>query len=179
MIHMTLTIILEGSNNVGKTSISEKLCTWFNHLNLNFTYFHDTEIYESVVDNDTFSLDDLIHERGDLYEEMREEYDIILLDRSFLSTIVYNMNMNDISYISDYVEKELLNLRPTPRDEIVIYVLVRNSDDLLSKDYIELSHQLLLEKHIDSNVIFTNDDLERTLERIKVDLVDNVVEGEL
>lgn len=173
---MTLTIILEGSNNVGKTTICEKIQRWFNHLKLNYVYFHDSDLYESVVgDDDHFSLDDIIDERNSLYSEMREEYDIILLDRSFMSTIIYNLDMSDTSYIEPYIEKELLNLRPTPHDNIIIFVLVRDANDILSKQYVKLSHELLLEKHIDSNVIYTNEDLEHTLERIKTDIFDELI----
>lgn len=173
---MTLTIILEGSNNVGKTTISEKLQRWFDHLKLNYVYFHDSDLYESVIDNNNqFSLDELIQERNDLYKEMREEYDIILLDRSFLSTIVYNLDLRDVSYLDTYIEKELLNICETPRDNLIIFILVRDSNEILSKDYIKLSHKLLLERHIDSNVIYTNEDLEHTLERIKTDVFDDIL----
>ena len=165
---MTLTIILEGSNNVGKTTIADKLETWLKKQEVNYTYFHDTEIYESVtMGHDVFDLDDLIDARYELYKELRDEYDVILLDRSFMSTILYNLFNESNIVIFDYISKELMNLIPAPDDKLLVFVLVRDSDDSLSMKYVDLSHLLLSRFHVQSSVINTYNDLEMAFKRIK------------
>lgn len=177
---MAITVILEGTNGIGKTSVCEKLEIWLKSLSVNYTYFHDTDIFESVLDeNNLFDIDDIINERRDLYREMREEYDVILLDRSFMSTIIYNLTTMSNEAVDNYVFKELLNLRPFPSDKLLTFVLINDCEDERSNEYVELSHYLLLNFHTQSRVWHTHGDLERTFNVIKDDIFTELKHDEI
>lgn len=172
---MPLTVIIEGANNVGKTTICRMLEQWLQHINCNYTYFHDSDLYDCVVQGQkTFNLEDLVKERKEVYEELREDYDLILLDRSFMSTILYNLNVQTQTYIDEYIQRELLNLKPTPKDRLMVFIVVRDSEDALSNEYSDLAHRLQIMYHVPSHVYLTYEDLNRTFDVFKNEIYDEL-----
>ena len=167
---MTYWIIFEGPSKCGKSSVVHEVGKWLSQNNIVFKYVEEREYFKNSMVNGRIDLDKLYDYHEYHYALLREQYDVVLLDSSFVTSMILCTDKND-AYREVYLESELELLRKDNNDKITLFTLIRHYDDGISDEYIDVTHSLLTQYHVDSKVWSNTDDgIQYVVDNVKDDL---------
>lgn len=133
---MNAIVVLEGANNVGKSTIAaalkEKLVLKYPYIDV--VVHHDTDLYDDVKKS---SSDEYFY--MDLEKARRKKYtsfsmcDILILDRSFVSTLVYDFNYTYTKEQVVYIFNEIRSLQQDDTLPLLFFNITRFNSDNVEK----------------------------------------------
>lgn len=177
---MTLHIALEGIDGVGKTTLIKKLVDFFTKKEYNVTSRKQPASSEIIGILNKYNLTS--HEIALLmafdrsftyYMEDWEQYDLVIWDRSILSSYVYN---TDEKTTKTYI-KQINKYFP----EMDLYIILTTDKPLQEQDYTENNTKTLIQKYNqliqeNENIIGVKrqDNIEKTLKETVLTIFDNL-----
>ena len=168
---MTYWIIFEGHNKSGKSTILFSILDWLKKNNVQCKYANDQSYQkECMVSEDSIDLDKLYQKRNYSYQLLEAQSNVILMEESFLSTwCIYLSNLNG-KPLDYYIEREL-ELLCHGSNKVTIFTLVRDYSNPLLNQYIDNTHTLLTQYHLDTKVWSNTDITPATvIENVKDDI---------
>lgn len=172
---MTLFVILEGQKGAGKTFIAKKLKEQLEAKNLLVTYFDEESIINECLNNKTLRMYDLYGLREHEYLSLLETSDVILIEKSFITNVVYHLGDVPDQMITDFIEYELGHYF-TDTTSCQIYVLFRTYEDLNVDMFLGVAHYLLETYNIDISCLPNSQDdmtenlLQHIMTRIELEI---------
>lgn len=145
---MTLFVIFEGHTLAGKSYIANIIKEHFDKEGYVVSFFDEQHIIEECIHDDKLSIYDLYGLREQEYLRLLSVSDIILVEKSFITNLVYQLQNIPDYMIDDFVEFELSHYI-TDADCCQIYVLFRDYTKEEVDLFVGIAHYLLETYHID------------------------------
>lgn len=173
---MNCIIVLEGANNVGKSTIAaalkEKL--ELKYPSLDIELHHDSDLYDEVKQS---SSEEYFY--MDLEKARRKKYatfnmcDILILDRSFVSTLVYDFNYTYTKEQIVYIFNEITSLQQDSHIPLMFFNITRFDSEVVEKSicytYQVVFESLISDFHMNVTHI-DNQNVDETVNRIMDEL---------
>lgn len=169
-----LFIIIEGHPLCGKSFISNKLKDLLSNEGYVTCVFDETGIINECITNGHLSVYDLFGVREQKYAQYMD-CDILIVEKSFLSNIILNLQHLPDDMIHDFITYELDHYTSFG-SSLQMYTLFRNYENELVDVYLGLSHYLLETYAVDISCLANSRDenteglLNHIVERVKWEL---------
>ena len=169
---MNAIVVLEGANNVGKSTIASSLKEKLELLypGIEVVIHHDSDLYDDVKES---SSDEYFYMC--LEKARRKRYaefcmcDILILDRSFVSTLVYDFNYTYTKEQIVYIYNEIKSLQQNSNIPLLFFNITRfDSEDVeksLCHTYQVVFESLISDFHMNVTHI-DNQDVSESVSRI-------------
>lgn len=154
---MTLFVILEGQEGCGKSFIGKKLNDYFNDKGYVSTFFDESSIIKSCMNGDTIGVYDIYGVREQEYMNLKHTHDIIFIEKSFITNVVYHLPRAMEYLIDEFIENELQHYS-LYGDSCQIYTLFRDYKNEIVDIFLGVSHYLLETYEIDINCLPNSQD---------------------
>lgn len=145
---MTLFVILEGQKGAGKSHIGLMLKQQLEEQQYNVAFFDEEGIIKECLNDGKLMIYDLYGIREQEYLYLLKNNDIIIIEKSFITNVIYHLHDMPQHIIQDFIEYELGHYY-NEKHICQIYTLFRNYEDTDVDIFLNLSHYLLETYSID------------------------------